>query len=236
MRRRGLALGVRAGAGVAVAALVLPARTAGARVVAAGLGEVVAPARAGAGLHVRPAVDGRGRILQPLRAARGERGRDRCALAGGSVLAGGSILAARGRAGPPRVGAAAGPAVALRLALAAADAAIAPGRRGTALGTPAVTGRRRGGPGRRGAASVCPAGAALGGCPAGAARGGGAPPERPWAGTPPGHPGRPSRGRRGVRRPRERERERCRLATRPRAACPGREGRSRARLRRATPD
>src|SRR5580704_1141973 len=114
-------LGVGAGAGVAVAALVLATRTTGARVVAADLGEVVAHARAGAGLHVRPAVHGRGRVLQPLRASRGERGGDRCVLA----LAAGSVLAARRGAGPPGVGAAAGPAVAPGLlALGAADAAI----------------------------------------------------------------------------------------------------------------
>src|SRR5437762_2313411 len=99
-------LGVGAGAGVAVAALVLAARTTGARVVAADLGEVVAHARAGAGLHVRPAVRGRGRVLQPLRAARGESGRDRraLALAAGRALAAGSVLAARRGAGPPGVG------------------------------------------------------------------------------------------------------------------------------------
>src|SRR5262249_33618863 len=82
-------LGVRAGAGVAVAALVLPARTAGAWVVAADLGVVVADAWAAAGLHVRSAVHGRSGVLQPLRATRGERGRDRrvLTLAAGSVLA-----------------------------------------------------------------------------------------------------------------------------------------------------
>src|SRR6059058_825097 len=103
-------LGVRAGAGVAVAALVLPARTAGAWVVAADLGEVVAHARTGAGLHVRSAVHGRSGVLQPLRAARGESGRDRRVL----TLAAGNVLAACRGAGPPGVGtAAAGPAVAL---------------------------------------------------------------------------------------------------------------------------
>ena len=115
-------LGVGAGAGVAVAALVLPARTAGAWVVAADLGEVVAHARAGAGLHVRSAVHGRSGVLQPLRAARGERGRDRRVL----TLAAGNVLATRRGAGPPGVGtAAAGPAVTpAGLALGAAGAAI----------------------------------------------------------------------------------------------------------------
>src|SRR5690348_5064662 len=115
-------LGVGAGAGVAVAALVLATRTTGARIVAADLGEVVAHARAGAGLHVRPAVHGRGRVLQPLRAARGERGRDGRVL----TLAAGSVLAGRRGTGPPGVGtAAAGPAVApAGLALGAAGAAI----------------------------------------------------------------------------------------------------------------
>src|SRR5580692_10403250 len=142
-------LGVGAGAGVAVAALVLATRTTGARVVAADLGEVVAHARAGAGLHVRPAVHGRGRVLQPLRASRGERGGDRCVLA----LAAGSVLATRRGAGPPGVGAAAGSAVAPGLlALGAADAAVAPRCGRTALSTPAGIGLGRPGPGRRPAA------------------------------------------------------------------------------------
>src|SRR5712671_5811216 len=143
----GFLLGVGAGAGVAVAALVLPARTAGARVVAADLGEVVAHARAGAGLHVRPAVHGRRRVLQPLRAARGERGRDRRVL----TLAGGSVLAARGGTRPPAVG--------------AAGAAISPRRGGAALGTSACSGWGRPGsgwhgPGWPGAAGVRPGGTA----------------------------------------------------------------------------
>src|SRR5207344_2042045 len=135
-------LGVWAGAGVAVAALVLAAGTAGAWVVAADLGEVVAHARAGAGLHVRSAVHGRSGVLQPLRAARGERGRDRRVL----TLAAGNVLAPRRGAGPPGVGAAAaGPAVApAGLALGAAGAAIPPRRGRAALSTAAVTGPGRG--------------------------------------------------------------------------------------------
>src|SRR5262249_56332954 len=129
--RRG-ALGVRAGAGVAVAALVLTAGTAGARVVAADVGKVVADARARAGLHVRPAVDRRSLVLQALRSARGEPGRDRRVLtagrtlAAGRVLTAGSALAAGRGAGPPGVGAG-GPAIPPgRLALRTADPASSP--------------------------------------------------------------------------------------------------------------
>src|SRR6185295_1530898 len=147
--RRPGGLDVGAGAGVAVAALVLPARTAGAWVVAADLGEVVAHARAGAGLHVRAAVHGRSGVLQPLRAARGERGRDRRVL----TLAAGNVLAACRGTGPPGVGSAtAGPAVTpAGLPLGAAGAAISP----AALSAAAVTG-----PGWGVAAGVRP-GAAL---------------------------------------------------------------------------
>ena len=74
-------LGIRAGTGVAVAALVLPAGTARAWVVASGARELVVHGRARAGLHVRPAVDRRGRVLQSLRPARGKPGRDRRILA-----------------------------------------------------------------------------------------------------------------------------------------------------------
>src|SRR5207344_1643630 len=107
---------------VAVAALVLPAGTAGARVVAADVSEIVAYAWAGAGLHVRPAVDGGSLILQPLRSARAEAGRDRPVLSAGRTLTGGRVLAARRRgAGPPGVGAATAPGVPpARLALALA--------------------------------------------------------------------------------------------------------------------
>src|SRR6185369_12974748 len=148
--RRPGGLDVGAGAGVAVTALVLPARTAGARVVAADLGEVVAHTRAGAGLHVRAAVHGRSGVLQPLRAARGERGRDRRVL----TLAAGNVLAACRGTGPPGVGTAtAGPALTpAGLPLGAAGAAISP----AALSAAAVTG-----PGWGVAAGVRPGGATL---------------------------------------------------------------------------
>src|ERR1700735_1708953 len=68
-------LGVGAHPGVAVAALVLAAGTAGTGVVAPDASEVVVPRWALAGLDVRSAVDGRGRVLQSLRLARGEPGR-----------------------------------------------------------------------------------------------------------------------------------------------------------------
>jgi hypothetical protein len=58
-RVRSLRLGVRPHPGVAVAALVLPAGTAGARVVAPDVGELVGHARALAVFHVRTAVDRR---------------------------------------------------------------------------------------------------------------------------------------------------------------------------------
>ena len=138
-------------------ALELAARTARAGIVAADAGEVVVPGRSLAGLHVRSAVDGRGRVLQPLRTARSEPGWDRPGLALGCA------------SGAPGVGAVAGPAVPLG-GLGSADAAVPLGRRGPAPGTPTIVG-----PGR-GARGVCP-GAALRRYPtatrlAGAARGG----------------------------------------------------------------
>src|SRR5580704_6691460 len=67
---------------VAVAALELAPRSARARVVAAHPAVLVPGGRAPARLHVRPAVDRRRRVLQPLRAARCQPGRDRGSLVG----------------------------------------------------------------------------------------------------------------------------------------------------------
>jgi hypothetical protein len=122
-----------------VAPLVLPAGSAGARVVAADAGEIVAYARTCRGLDVRPPVDGRGLVLQPLRPARAEPGRDR------PVLSAGRGLVTRRGAGLLGVRATAAPAVPpARLALGAADAAIALRRRGAALSALAVVGSGRG--------------------------------------------------------------------------------------------
>src|SRR6185369_4595005 len=98
---------------------------------------------------------GRSGILQPLRAARGERGRDRRVL----TLAAGNVLAACRGTGPPGVGTAtAGPAVTpAGLPLGAAGAAISP----AALSAAAVTG-----PGWGVAVGVRPGGPALRGHPA----------------------------------------------------------------------
>src|SRR5262249_20053338 len=93
--------GARGGGGGGRAALVPAAGTAGARVVTADPGEVVAHARARGGLHVRPAVDGRSLVLQLLRPARAEAGRDRPLLSAGSPLTGGRVLAAGRGAGSP---------------------------------------------------------------------------------------------------------------------------------------
>jgi hypothetical protein len=69
---------------------------------------------------VRPAVHGRALVLQPLRPALAESGRDRCTLtavrrtltaARRSLAAGGRVLGTGLAAGPPGVGAATGPAV-----------------------------------------------------------------------------------------------------------------------------
>src|SRR5690242_7704002 len=115
---------IGAGAGIAVAALELPARAARARVVPSGVRERVVDGGPLAVLHVRPAVDRRGRVLEPLRAARREPGRNRVVLVVRNVLT-------RGRtARPPGVRPAAGPSVPPgRLPLGAADAAVPPGRR-----------------------------------------------------------------------------------------------------------
>jgi hypothetical protein len=61
---------------------------------------------------VRPAVHGRALVLQPLRPALAERGRDRrtLAAAGRTLAADGRVLGIARAAGPPGVGAA-GPAV-----------------------------------------------------------------------------------------------------------------------------
>ena len=114
----------------------LPAGAARARVVAPYVPEFAAHGRARAGLHVGPAVDGRPLVLQPLPQALAEPSRDRriLAAAGRTLAAGGRVLGTGRAAGPPGVGAAAGPAVPPGwLALAAADAAVPPGCRGPAL-------------------------------------------------------------------------------------------------------
>jgi hypothetical protein len=124
-----------------VAALELAAGAARARIVAPDVREVVVHPRARAGLHVRPAVHGRALVLQPLRPALAEPGRDRRTLtavrctptaarrtltaarrtltaarrtltaARRSLAAGGRVLSTGLAAGPPGVGAATGPAV-----------------------------------------------------------------------------------------------------------------------------
>src|SRR5690348_740531 len=121
-----------------MAPLVLPAGTAGARVVAADAGDIVAHAWARGGLHVRPAVDGRGLVLQPLRPARAEPGRYR------PVLSAGRGLVTRRGAGPLGLRATAAPAVPpARLTLAAAHTAIPLRRRGAALSALAIAGSGR---------------------------------------------------------------------------------------------
>src|SRR5690242_9110267 len=140
---------IGAGAGIAVAALELPARAARARVVPSGVREGVVDGGTLAVLHVRPAVDRRGRVLEPLRAARREPGRNRVARLGRNVLS------RRRAAGPPGVCPAAGPSAPPgRLPLGAADAAVPPGRRRALVGRAAArmgatgTGGSIGGPRR----------------------------------------------------------------------------------------
>jgi hypothetical protein len=103
-----------------VAALELAAGAAWARIVAPDAREVVVHPRARAGLHVRPAVHGRALVLQPLRPALAEPGRDRrilaaarCTLAAArrGLAGGGRVLSTGPAAGPSGVGTATGPAV-----------------------------------------------------------------------------------------------------------------------------
>src|SRR5580704_19755742 len=130
---------------VAVAALELAARSARARVVAANPAVLVPAGRAPARLHVRPAVDRRRRVLQPLRAARSQPGRDRGPLTGRGLGVratgpgpGGAVLGADLLRGTASLrGAALGPLAAGRRA--------APGVRAGGAGTGDTRGRGGGG-------------------------------------------------------------------------------------------
>jgi hypothetical protein len=85
---------------VAVAALVLAARSARARVIAADASELITRGRAPAGLDVRPAVDRRRRVLQLLGPARREPGRHGVSLSPGWPGVGAAALGGLARLAP----------------------------------------------------------------------------------------------------------------------------------------
>ena len=125
---------------VAVAALVLAARTAGTGVVPADVGEVAGGGALDVAFHVRPAVDGgRGVLERAVAARRGQPGRKyRCRAA---AVRGASLRAAAvPAAGPGRRRRSRGPG---------RGAVLAPGRRSTPGGGCLAPGRTPGpGPGR----------------------------------------------------------------------------------------